>query len=263
MHPLTTLHGITLGSGTGVPSLRRNAPGYFLQANTQQFLIDCGSGTLLQLEKIGKSFKNLDALFITHVHVDHIGDLMPLIHALKLPGLQRDKPLTLYGPLGFTEFFTRFVLPVVTPPTAFPFQVRNAPPVWESGGTTIRTYSTPHSDRFASCAYRFESQKESVVFSGDTDFHPDLVDFCLHADLLLLDCSTLHQSKVAGHLSAALCGQIATAAHAKRLILTHFYPLDGPDSLFLDECRNHYQGQVELAVDLQPFTLQPDSNQTP
>ncbi|MBF0127311.1 MAG: ribonuclease Z [Magnetococcales bacterium] len=251
------MHGIILGSGTGVPSLRRNAPGCFLQVGEQRLLIDCGSGTLLQLERAGKSFRELDALFITHVHADHIGDLTPLVHALRLPGMERVKPFTLYGPPGFCDFFARIVAPVAAPPTTFPFLVRETTPFWERDDLLIRTCPTPHSDRFASRAYRFESRGRAVVFSGDTDFHPDLIPFFHNAELLFLECSSLDAGKVEGHLSAGLCGRIAQQSGVGRLILTHFYPIDGPDTLFYDECRHHYSGRLELAADLTPFTVAP------
>ncbi|MEO5332854.1 MAG: MBL fold metallo-hydrolase [Magnetococcus sp. YQC-5] len=250
------MKGIILGSGTGVPSLRRNAPGYWLEIKGHQFLVDCGSGILLQLERVGKSFQNLDAIFITHTHADHIGDLIPFVHALRLPGMHRDKPLTLYGPPGFVEFFERIVVPVSAPPTDFPFRVQEVAPIQALDGVLLKSCATPHSDRFACRAYRFEYQGLSVVFSGDTDFHPDLVTFCRAADVLFLECSSLDAGKVDGHLSAGLCGKIAEMAGVKRLILTHFYPIDGPDSLFFDECRSHFSGVLELAIDLNSFAVE-------
>ncbi|MBF0438906.1 MAG: ribonuclease Z [Magnetococcales bacterium] len=249
------MQGILLGSGTGVPSLRRNAPGYFLEVGTHQFLIDCGSGTLLQLERAGKSFKNLDALFITHVHADHIGDLTPLIHAMQLPGLHREKPFTLFGPPGFTEFFDRIVAPVATPPSAFPFQIVETPLNLKMEDVIIQSCPTLHSDRFHSSAYGFKSQGRSVVFSGDTDFDLGLMSFCQEADLVILECSTLDEEKVKGHMSAGLCGHFATQAHIKRLILSHFYPIAGPDSMFFAECRRHYLGPLDLGSDLMAFFI--------
>ncbi|HHN65197.1 MAG TPA: ribonuclease Z, partial [Nitrospirae bacterium] len=73
---------LILGSGTCVPSLQRNAPGYLLELEGMRVLVDCGSGILLQLERAGRSYRDIDAVFITHSHPDHISDLMPLIHAL-------------------------------------------------------------------------------------------------------------------------------------------------------------------------------------
>jgi len=50
-----------LGSGTGIPSLQRNAAGYLLEVGGLECLIDCGSGTLLRLERVQKSQRTLDA----------------------------------------------------------------------------------------------------------------------------------------------------------------------------------------------------------
>ncbi len=100
------MKGTILGSGTGVPSLSRHAPGYLLEVEEgRRWLVDCGSGTLLQLERLQKSFRTLDGAFITHTHVDHIGDLMPLIHAFRFSGLVRDAPFHLFGPAGFVDFW--------------------------------------------------------------------------------------------------------------------------------------------------------------
>ncbi|MBF0213410.1 MAG: MBL fold metallo-hydrolase [Magnetococcales bacterium] len=241
---------IILGSGTGVPSLRRGAPANWLGVEDRRYLIDCGSGTLLQLERAGHSFRELDGVFITHVHADHIGDLTPLVHALRLPGSGRDKPFHLYGPPGFSDFFARIVAPVAAPPGSFPFHVLDAPPVWELDGLTIRTHATPHSDRFSSCAYRFEHRGRSVCFSGDTDWDPGLAAFMNAVDLAILECSTLDADKAVGHLSAGLCGQLATMGGVRSLLLNHFYPIEGPDSRFLEECRRHFAGPLELAHDL-------------
>jgi ribonuclease BN (tRNA processing enzyme) len=81
-----------LGSGTGIPSTERCSAGYLLHTAKQHYLIDCGTGILRQLEHDGIGFNGLDAIFITHTHSDHIGDLTALVHALKLPSLQREKP---------------------------------------------------------------------------------------------------------------------------------------------------------------------------
>ncbi|MBF0342406.1 MAG: MBL fold metallo-hydrolase [Magnetococcales bacterium] len=249
---------IILGSGTGVPSLQRHSPANWLGVAGRQYLIDCGSGTLLQLERAGLSFRDLDGAFITHVHADHIGDLTPMVHAMRLPGLKREKPFLLYGPPGFSEFFARIVAPVAAPPTSFPFEIHDAPASWEMTGVSIRTLSTPHSERFASRAYRFEHQGRAVVFSGDTDDTPELAAFLTDADLAILECSTLDEAKVPGHLSAGLCGQRAAQAGVRRLLLNHFYPIEGPESQFLQQCRRHYAGPLALATDLMALTVGQD-----
>jgi ribonuclease BN (tRNA processing enzyme) len=239
-----------LGSGTGIPSLQRNAAGYLLEEDGQQCLIDCGSGTLLRLERARKSHRNIDAVFLTHTHVDHIGDLMPLLHALKLPGAPRKKPLSIMGPPGFPEFFQRYVEPVVGLPRGIEVHVLEARQLNDWNGIGMRTVDTVHSQRMNSIAYRFEAHGRAVVFSGDCDEDPGIVALARGADLLILDCSTLDVGKVAGHLSAGECGRVAAEADVARVVLTHFYPIIGADEQRAQECRRCYRGDIVLAEDL-------------
>lgn len=249
------MQGTILGSGTGIPSLSRNAPGYLLEVAGKRWLVDCGSGVLRQLERLKKSFRELDGVFITHTHVDHIGDLMPLIHAFRFPDLVRDAPFYLFGPAGFVAFFENIVIPVIAPPTAFPFHVAEIPPLLSLAGMTIRSQPTLHSDRLSSVAYRFEHADKSIVFSGDCDYDPRLIGFAHQADLLVLDCSTLDANKIKGHLSAGLAGLIAAQARVGRLIPTHFYPIGMADSHRVAECRIHFSGPIDLAEDLMSFQV--------
>ena len=249
------MEGIVLGSGTGIPSLKRNAPGYYLEAAGLSLLIDCGSSTLRQLLRAKKRFEALDGIFITHTHADHIGDLTPLVHALRLPGLERKKPLRLFGPPGFTQFFEKIVVPVAEPPTHFPFHVTDAEAQWQWNGLTIQTGPTRHSSRFKSVAYRFQKDKKSIVFSGDCDYDQGIIDLAQGADLLILDCSTMDAGKVQGHLSAGLAGLVATKAGVKKLIPTHFYPIPGPKSQRARECSLHFSGPVQLAEDFMTFSV--------
>ena len=68
-----------LGSGTCMISLKRSSPANYLKIGEKQILVDCGPGTLTQLEKAGVPYKDIDMVFITHYHIDHISDLDALI----------------------------------------------------------------------------------------------------------------------------------------------------------------------------------------
>ena len=241
---------IILGSGTTVPSLSRDAAGYYLQIASQECLIDCGSGVLVQLERVGKSYQTLDKIFITHTHPDHIGDLIRLIQALKFtPGFQRKKALTLYGPTGFAAFFANHVTPLVGNPGPFSIEVNEVEGVLEFSGFRVLTTPTVHSESLNSVAYRFEENDRSAVLSGDCDYDDGMIRLAHGADLLVIDCSFPDAWKVKGHLAASECGQVARQANVKQLVLSHLYPVPPAEDKRLAECRAAFSGPVRLAED--------------
>ena len=247
---------IILGSGTGVPSLKCNAPGYYLAALGKEILIDCGSGSLLRLERSGLSYTTLDAVFFTHAHPDHVGDLLPLIHALKVtPGFRREKRLSLFGPRGFVEFFRRNIITVASLPKHFSVEAMEIGDFFEFDGLRCFTTPTVHSDTLHSVAYRFEVDTRAVVFSGDCDYDQGIVQHAKQADLFIVDCSFPQALKMAGHCSASECGQLAKQANVKQLVLSHLYPIVGREDTRLAECREIFSGSVKLAEDLMEFQI--------
>jgi ribonuclease BN (tRNA processing enzyme) len=241
---------IILGSGTTVPSLSRNAAGYYIQIASQECLIDCGSGVLVQLERVGKSYQTLDKVFITHTHPDHIGDLIRLIQALKFtPGFQRKKTLTLFGPKGFPAFFANHVVPLVGKPGQFSIEVNEVDEALEFTGFRVLTSPTVHSEALNSVAYRFEEKGKSTVLSGDCDYDDGIIRLAHAADLMVIDCSFPDALKVKGHLAASECGQVARKANVKQLILSHLYPVPPAEDKRLAECRAVFSGPVRLAED--------------
>jgi ribonuclease BN (tRNA processing enzyme) len=239
---------IVLGSGTCVPSLRRNAPGYLLLAGGSRLLIDCGSGTLLQLERVGQSYREIDAVCITHTHPDHVADLVPLLHALRAtPGYVRTRKLPILGPPSVRALLER-AYPRLLSGAAFAVPCIEMPGAVELGSVQMSACRTPHTDD--SVAYRIEEQNGSVVLTGDTDYDEGLVAFARGADLLVADCSFPDQLKAAAHMSSSDCGRLAREARVGRLLLSHLYPTELPEALRLSECRAIFGGPVQLAEDL-------------
>ncbi len=243
-----------LGSGTCVPSLKRNASGYLLEAEGKEVLIDCGSGVLLQLERAGNSYKDIDALFLTHGHPDHFADLMPLIHALfYTPNFTREKDFSIIAPQGFRQYYDTAIGSILGESKDFHIVFMEAADNMEFGPWSICTTSTVHSAD--SIAYRFELGERSVVFSGDADYDQGLIALSEKADLLIADCSFPDAMKVNGHLSAKECGLLAQKAEVKTLVLSHIYPADTPDEDRVTEAKEHFNGEVILAEDLMEFII--------
>ena len=85
------------GTAGSVPSARRGLPALLLRAGGDRLLFDCGEGTQQQLLR-SVGLPELDAVFLTHYHLDHWLGLVGMVKTFDLRA--REKPLTLYGPRG-------------------------------------------------------------------------------------------------------------------------------------------------------------------
>lgn len=218
---------IVLGSGTGVPSLRRSSPAYAVKAAGRLLLLDLGSGACRALLRHDLNFSQVDLIALTHLHPDHLGDLVPFLFASHYAlGYTRTEPFWLLAARGFQDFHARLKGAFghwVEAPAGL-LQLRELNPEepdrfdWE--GLNIKTAPVNHID--GSLAYRVEAGGRTLVYSGDTDVSDSLVDLARGADLLILECA--QPSKVPGHLTPEDAGQMAAQAGVPRLMLTHFYP---------------------------------------
>jgi len=243
-----------LGSGTCVPSIKRNAPGYLLEAAEFRALVDCGSGTLLQLEKAGRSYREIDAVFITHRHPDHFADLIPLVQALlATPNYKREKDIFIIAPEGFREYYNMTVGSLLSGAILDFIRIVEIHNKLDLGPFHVLTAKTVHSQD--SIAYRFEHNGKTVVFTGDADYDQGIIDLSKGADLLIADCSFPDEMKTKGHLCSRECGLIAEKAGVKKLVLSHIYPDDSPDIERVTESGKTFGGEIILAEDLMELEI--------
>lgn len=254
------------GSSASVPTATRGLSSYLIRAGGQKILIDCGEGTQHQFARsIG--LPELDAIFITHLHLDHWFGLVGILKTFDLR--DREKPLTVYGPpyltdriksmagiLGKTGYplevvqlddhaeipFDDFKIksfPVEHRTKAFGYAFVEAPrrgrvdmdkvkALGLSGpdiGKILRGETVDgHGDRIYSLTGPPRHGRR-VVFSGDTApcFETEMNAY--QADLLIHEATFTDadeaRAKKTGHSTARQAAEIAKAAGAKRLVLTH------------------------------------------
>ena len=90
-----------LGSGSALPTAERNPSAHALNVHEQFFLIDCGEGTQLRLRQAGINPLKIKAVFITHLHGDHVFGIFGLLSTMGLLG--RETPLKIFAPRPFDE----------------------------------------------------------------------------------------------------------------------------------------------------------------
>jgi ribonuclease BN (tRNA processing enzyme) len=240
-----------IGSGTGVPSLRRGSPCLAVKAGCLLLVLDLGAGSLRALLRNGLNFSAIDVLALTHLHPDHVGDLVPFLFATRYSlGYTRTEPFRLLAARGFARFhgllkeaFAGWVEP---PPGLMDLKelAPDAPDSVHDRDVVIKSAPTNHTA--GSLAYRVEAQGRSLVYSGDTDVSDSLVDLAKNADLLVLEAA--NPFKVQGHLTPAEAGRLAAKAGARRLLLTHFYPPCDEVDVVADAARE-FPGEVLRAED--------------
>lgn len=242
-----------LGSGTGIPSLQRGSSGYLIKIENEPLLFDSGSGTLLRLLKVGVDYKQLNHVFYTHTHSDHTADLIPLIQALRTtPNYKRKEKLYIYGPVGFTNFLKILVQAfgewLLDP--SFPVVIHELnKDQLKFTNWSVKTIPVQHIQ--AAIAYRVESKDgHSIVYSGDTDYCPEIVELAKGADVLILECSFPDNKKFNGHLTPSEAAEIAEKSKCKHLILTHLYPpVEELEADIQSKCHKIFSGKISIAQD--------------
>jgi len=234
-----------LGSGTCVPSLKRSSPAVFLKISDKNILVDIGVGTMHRMLRASIDYKEIDFIFLTHFHPDHVGELRSFIQALDwTPGFDRKKDLVLVGPVGLKSFYDRTINSEPRPNT-YKIKFIEIENHIILSDFKVEYVKTIHSEE--SIAYKFIQKGKSVVITGDCDYDKNLVNFVKSTDLLLIDCSFSNELKVKGHLTPKECGNIAKKANVKKMFLTHLYPVN-PD-FRLEQAREIFEN-TELAEDL-------------
>lgn len=238
-----------IGSGTSIPSAQRASPCLHLAAGGQSALFDAGSGSLRALAERGIDIRTLDAVFLTHFHPDHTGDLVPLLFALKNPELGARGKLLVGGPTGTASFMKALdgVYGSWIRPEHVAVDIADfAPGRCDSGFWSMSCALTGHTPE--SIAYRIEDAGRSVVVSGDTPWSDDLVQLAGGADLLVLECSFPEGPERNGHLIPSQAGCLAHRAGVRRLLLTHFYPAAAGEDL-VTPCASRFDGDIVIAED--------------
>ncbi len=219
-----------LGSGCAVPHPRRASSGFWLEAEGGSLLLDCGASAGHRMAQEKLDWAGLDAIWISHFHLDHCGGLAPFLFGTRhAPQTQsRTKPLKIFGAGGLQKLLETFDAAnnykLFAQP--FPLEVIEVQPDEKFEilpGLKAAAISTPHTGE--SLGLRLtDAGGVSLVYTADTGFDMIVGDFARRADLLLMECSFYQNKPVAYHLELAEAMYLTRYAEPKRVMLTHFYP---------------------------------------
>lgn len=233
-----------LGCFSPYPPAGGAGPGYLLTHEGTKVLLDCGSGVVSRLSSVCNFRQGeLSAIVLSHLHADHFCDLLVLRYA-HFRTMQEGKagPLPVFTPAEPSEERNRIAYRDILSMTAVGPETK-----LELGGMAFEFCTTNHA--IPCLAVRVTVDNKSLVYTGDTAWDEQLVQFCSGADVLLAEASFLHRDKGANipkHLSALECGELAARAGVKSLIITHLWPEYDPEHI-LAEAKSAFAGDVAIA----------------
>jgi ribonuclease BN (tRNA processing enzyme) len=267
---------VVLGSG-GPRPFGRACSSYIVEVNgTPRILVDAGPGMFLRVGEMNLNLEHVDTVLLTHLHIDHTGDLPGFFLARTLTVSGASTDFNVFGPAGGGQFpsTTQFlkllfekggaweyqktfgadeVIKGVDLPTAL--NSRESQILYKDG-LRITAIATHHDD-CPSVAYRVDYQNESITFSGDMDASalPNLVRLANSCSLLVFHCAVLDPPNSPAilytlHTAPKRIGEAARDAHVKQLLLSHTAPdVESASRSVLDSIHASYKGPVSFAHD--------------
>lgn len=273
---------LTLLGTKGGPAIRPGGPNptsMLLALSGRRMVIDCGLGVARGVVETGMSLKELDLVFITHLHSDHILELGPLLHTAWTTGL--DHVVTVHGPAGtrgvWNGFLASLAFDIETrivdegrPDLAGLVDIVEYGPgeVFRDGDLTVEALRVDHPPVTDCFALKVSGSGKTVVFSADTAPFPPLADFARSADVLVHEAmlpegldsivkrtgngARLREHLVASHSFAADAAQIAARGGVGLLVLNHLIPADDPaftEEHWREAVTRHWSGPVIIGRD--------------
>jgi ribonuclease BN (tRNA processing enzyme) len=236
--------------------------GYLVEEDEFALLLDCGNGVFSKLRHY-RDYVDVDAVLISHLHADHVLDLVPFSYALTYAPRQQPVPVAgwpgtdaparplLWAPVGAGESFRQIVGCWGNDDLierAFQLHEYDAPDELEIGPFTVRFCEVPH---FMPCyAIELAANGSRLTYSADCAPNEELVEFAHGTDMLLIEATLPRPERdgIRGHLTPGEAGEHGRRASAHRLVLTHF-----SDELDAEWARGQaletFGGPVELAVE--------------
>ncbi|QAY68544.1 MBL fold metallo-hydrolase [Paenibacillus protaetiae] len=230
-----------LGYWGGYPVAGGATAGFLIETGEGRILLDCGSGVMSKLAGYAK-VEQLDGVILSHLHYDHIADVGILqyaaVGALRVGKMKRK--LSIYAPSDPVQLFDTL--------RGEHSEVRTIAPGGPvtMAGATIEFIPVPHT--IPCYAVRITYQGKTVVYSADSSYCEQLIDFAANADLFLCEatvCDGSVHTTGHGHMSAQQAGMIAGKANVKRLVLVHL-PGDGDFERMQQSASQAFGGPVEL-----------------
>ena len=270
-----TLKVTLLGTGNPRPRIDRFGPSILVEAGKETLLFDCGRGATIRLSQASVPFSSVTALFLTHLHSDHVVGLPDLWLTGWIMALQ------VWGPTGTVD-----MLKGLEQAYAFDVHMRRdvdeqvpaqgavlmgkdigEGAVYENNGVKVTAFLVDHGPVKPALGFRVDYQGHAVVLSGDTRPSDNLIKFSRGTDVLVHEVFDPEAYREVGnsltpeqrkrvrehHSTPEEAGTVFTKVAPKLAVYSHIVPPDVPD--VIPHTRKTYSGPLEVGEDLMTIEI--------
>lgn len=264
-----------LGTGNPPPVMNRFGPSILVEAGEKKLLFDAGRGAIQRLAQVKVRWQDVDGVFFTHLHSDHVVGFPDVWLTGWLVGAGRNRPLEVWGPPGTRNMVSHLV-------QAFEFDIRfrisddkarpegavihshevNPGVAFEQNGVKVTAIEVDHAPVEPAYGYRIDYEGRSVVLSGDTRISDNLVRAAAGVDLLVHEVASPEtfvragvnperaKSVVAHHVTPEQAGEVFERTKPRLAVYSHIVlPTATADDL-VPATRKTYSGPLEVGEDL-------------
>jgi ribonuclease Z len=275
--PVTDIKVTLLGTGTPNPGMVRFGPSILVEAGTEKLIFDAGRGCLQRLNQLHLSYARINAIFLTHLHSDHIVGLPDLWLTGWLLSNRRTAQ-QVFGPEGTAEMMNHLQKAFAydigirisddhAPEEGCRFRVKDIRQgvVYENNGVRVTAFEVDHYPIVPAFGYRVDYHGHSVVLSGDTRYSENLIKFAKGTDLLIHEVAIAPENLLssdpdyhiyAHHTSIEQTCQVFRAVRPRLAVYSHIVKLGGLlESDLSKRAMAHYPGKFIIGEDLMGFVI--------
>lgn len=234
-----------VGTGTVIPGYNRFPTGVLIDTSDSRCLLDLGPGLISRLGQHNIYPEDLDCVFISHFHLDHIADITTLLFIAKI---KEFAPPLLVGPKGLSDWLNRakalYDGQIIG---NFNLSIREV----SSGDSISLTdlklsfFKTQHTEE--SLGVIVETMNKTLIYTSDTEFDYSIVKEIPHnPDLLVTECSL--PVRVKGHMHPEALLKLTQLINPRVLAAVHLYPQMEPDGI-LNVLQNKWSGKLIIPDD--------------
>ena len=264
-----------LGTGCPPPVMHRFGPSILVEAGEQKLLFDAGRGALQRLTQLKVRWQEVQGVFLTHLHSDHVVGFPDLWLTGWIVPPGRQVPLQVWGPRG-----TKKMMALLEQAYEFDIRIRlyddRAAPdgvvllaedvsegvVYDKGGVKVTAFEVDHTPVKPAFGYRIDYAGHAVVLSGDTRVSENLIRYAQGVDVLVHEVAAPEtfqragtpperaKSVIAHHVTPEQAGEVFARTKPKLAVYSHIVLPTATEQDLIPLTRKTYAGPVELGEDL-------------